>query len=233
MSLRRCVHCHQVSNLHDGAMRRTLAAECAAPVGVDESVKLRENSDLKRIRSAGRALQANRKRGSIPASRLAELEQVLVEHFQVDALTPELVDEAAGTDVLEHNGDYVPHSRAVVLHHMETDGLSLLQFETRWRKHFIRTMKPKFLHKLWSVDHQAERLQVKAKENRIDLEQYKLATDLVPAINAEVVGVVVVRGTCSCCDEVDTIVNKLRDIAECRGGGKDRSVGSEPSCTTQ
>jgi hypothetical protein len=78
---------------------------------------------------------------------------------------------------LEHNGDFVPHSRAVVLHYLETDGLSLLQFETRWRKHFIRTMKPKFLHELWSVDHQAERLQVKAKENRIDLEQYKLATE--------------------------------------------------------
>ena len=37
-------------------------------------------------------------------------------------------------------------------------------------------MQPKFLPPLWSVNHQEERLGVKAAENRIDMEQYKLAT---------------------------------------------------------
>ena len=171
--------CHQTSNLHDGQMRRTLASECSAPVGVDESVKLRENFDLRHVRSAGRAIQSNRKRGSIPATRLKELEAVLTEHFGVASgeLTEQLVDEAASVNYLEQNGDYIPHSRAVVQHYLESPELSLLQFEKRWRTHFLATMKPKFLPDLWSVDHQAERLEVKAKENRIDLEQYRMATE--------------------------------------------------------
>ena len=46
-----------------------------------------------------------------------------------------------------------------------------------WRKHFLDKMKPKFLPPLWSVDHQEERLGVKAAEKRIDMAQYKLATE--------------------------------------------------------
>ena len=36
---------------------------------------------------------------------------------------------------------------------------------------------PSFLPDLWSVDHQAERLDVKAAEQRIDMVQYKLARE--------------------------------------------------------
>ena len=160
----RCVRCHQVSNIHDGELRKSLARECEAPVGVNESVKLHENFELKKIRSAGRALQANRKRKSIPAARLQELEAVQLEHFGVgeQELTEQLVDEAASENHMEQNGDYVPHSRAVVQHYLEGEGLSLLQFETRWRKHFLATMKPRYLPDLWSVNHQAERLEVGA-----------------------------------------------------------------------
>ena len=49
--------------------------------------------------------------------------------------------------------------------------------EVRWRQHFLDTMKPKFLPPLWSVNHQEERLGKKAAENRIDKEQFKLATE--------------------------------------------------------
>ena len=51
-------------------------------------------------------------------------------------------------------------------------------------------MQPKHLPDLWSVDHQQERLDVKAAENRIDREQYLLATKvgtyfLVSRINSD------------------------------------------------
>ena len=39
-------------------------------------------------------------------------------------------------------------------------------------------MKPKHLPDLWSVNHQEERLGVKAAENRIDMEQDILATQV-------------------------------------------------------
>jgi len=172
-----CVRCHQVSNLHDSRLRQQLADECGAPITSTSSTKVWENSDMKRVRSAGRAIQANRKRQSIPPERLQELIAVLRTHFGMDEVTEEMVDEAASIDCLEVNGEYVPHSRAVVQHHMTTEGLSLIQLESRWRQHFIDTMKPKFLPDLWSVDHQADRLDVKAAEQRIDMVQYKLARE--------------------------------------------------------
>ena len=143
---------------------------------------------MKRVRSAGRALQANRKRQSIPPERLQELTSVLRTHFGTDDVTEQMEDEAASINCLEvieecnlHsciftiivttipnviiiiipiiiiiiivtkvdyfqvNGDYIPHSRAVVQHHMTTEGLSLIQLESRWRQHFIDTMKPRLV----------------------------------------------------------------------------------------
>jgi len=170
-----CVRCHQRSNMHDADLRRRLSDECSAPIGTETDVKLRENWELKKVRSAGRALQANRKKQCIPQNRLEELEETLLEHYQVEVLTDDIVDRAANANFLEENGDYVPHSRAVVQHFLERGGL--LQLEVTWREHFLRTMKPAFLPDLWSVDHQAERLGVKAAENRIDMDQYRLATE--------------------------------------------------------
>ena len=170
-----CVRCHQRSNMYDADLRKRLSEECSAPIGTETDVKLRENVELKRVRSSGRALQANRARQCIPQNRLQELEEALLEHYQVEELTDEIVDRAAKASFLVENGDYVPHSRAVVQHFLERGGL--LQLEVTWRKHFLQSMKPAFLPDLWSVDHQADRLGVKAAENRIDMEQYKLATE--------------------------------------------------------
>ena len=54
----------------------------------------------------------------------------------------------------------------------------MINLEVKWRKHFLLTMKPQHLPALWSVNHQQERLGVKAAENRIDMEQYILATQV-------------------------------------------------------
>jgi len=170
-----CVRCHQRSNAYDADLRKRLSEECNAPIGTETDVKLRENFDLKKVRSAGRALQANRKRQCIPKNRMQELEEVLLDHYQVEQVTDDIIDRAAAASFLEENGDYVPHSRAVVQHFLERGGL--LQLEVTWRVHFLKTMKPAFLPDLWSVDHQADRLGVKAAENRIDIDQYKLATE--------------------------------------------------------
>ena len=45
-----------------------------------------------------------------------------------------------------------------------------------WRQHFLESMQPRHLPPLWSVQHQEERLGVKAADNRIDAAQYELAT---------------------------------------------------------
>ena len=56
---------------------------------------------MKRVRSAGRAIQANRKRQSIPSERLQELTAVLKMHFGTDDITEQMEDEAASIDCQE------------------------------------------------------------------------------------------------------------------------------------
>lgn len=72
------------------------------------------------------------------------------------------------------NDDYCPHGKKVVEHFMTGPGI--ISLEKRWRVHFLKTMSPKYLPKLWSVDHQQERLEIRNAENRIDKEDYALAT---------------------------------------------------------
>ena len=173
-----CVSCHQKSNFHDSDLRRRLGEMCGAPTGSEAEVKVRENVDLKRIRSAGRALRGNRGRKEgkgIPQKRVEELLAVIKEHYETDTVDDETIDKAADCSVMEENENFVPHSRAVVQHFLERGGL--LELEVMWRQHFLDTMQPRHLPPLWSVHHQADRLETKAADNRIDLEQYRLATE--------------------------------------------------------
>ena len=69
-----CVQCHQISNLHDASLRSQLALECQAPIGTENDIKLRDNFDLKKVKSAGRALKNSK--SNLPQSRRDELSQV-------------------------------------------------------------------------------------------------------------------------------------------------------------
>ena len=52
------------------------------------------------------------------------------------------------------NENYSPHGKLVVQHYIERSGEGICALERRWRKHFLDTMRPKFLPPLWSVEHQ-------------------------------------------------------------------------------
>lgn len=169
-----CVQCHQRSNLHDYDLRHALAEECNAPIGTDEDVKVREDFALKGVRSAARALDNHRKCHNLPESRVQELSKFLMDYYQTDILTDEVIAKGLKLESTVYNSDYLPHGRKVVDHYMNTCGI--IPLEKKWREHFLLKMKPKFLPPLWSVDHQQERLDVKAAEKRIDLNDYKIAT---------------------------------------------------------
>ena len=125
-----CISCHQKSNLHDSELRRRLGELCGAPVGSEAEVKVRENVDLKRVRSAGRALRGNRGRKAgkgIPEERVEELLTVIRDHYQTDVVDDDMIDRAADCNVTEENENYVPHSRAVVQHFLSRGGLLELE----------------------------------------------------------------------------------------------------------
>ncbi len=49
------------------------------------------------------------------------------------------------------NGEYISHAEMVVAG-IQTEG-SVLEFVRRWRQHFLDSMKPQFLPRLWCVEH--------------------------------------------------------------------------------
>lgn len=74
-----CTSCHAASNVYDGFLKQQLADEFSAPQGCEEGVRMLEDSDRRRVRSAARALlSAN---DSMPASRREELLSVVHEYF--------------------------------------------------------------------------------------------------------------------------------------------------------
>uniref|UniRef100_A0A1E1XBQ1 Putative 3-5 exonuclease n=1 Tax=Amblyomma aureolatum TaxID=187763 RepID=A0A1E1XBQ1_9ACAR len=176
-----CLRCHQISNLRDTALRKALAKECNAPIECGEIGKAREDSVLRKVRSAGRAL-ANA-RGSLPENRVARLEDVLKEHFNVTEVTDDIIQTASDVDTKVYNDDFVPHGQRVVEHFKQTIGLA--NFEMRWRQHFLDTMQPKHMPPLWSVDHHREVLALKFAQGRakdVTLSEIGISQELVDSV---------------------------------------------------
>lgn len=157
-----CLRCHQISNLRDGDLRRALAEECNAPIESGALGKVLDDVELRKVRSAGRALRKARE--SLPQDRVALLEEVLKKHFGVDEVTDDVIRTASEIDTKVYNEEFVPHGFKVVEHYKSTSGL--VTFEMRWRQHFLDTMRPQFMPALWSVDHHKEVLALKYAQGR-------------------------------------------------------------------
>ncbi|XP_015253009.1 PREDICTED: exonuclease 3'-5' domain-containing protein 2 isoform X1 [Cyprinodon variegatus] len=149
-----CTSCHAASNVHDGFLKQQLADEFAAPQGCEEGVRLLEDSDRRRVRSAARALLSAR--DGLPEQRREEL-QVLIKNYMnmngEQELTAEALQEAASLETRILNEAYIPHGLKVVRAHAERGLQGLMELERRWRQHFLTTMQPRHLPPLWSVDH--------------------------------------------------------------------------------
>lgn len=152
-----CLPCHQQSNYYDCLFRRQLADEYHAPQGSVQAIRLYEDPKRRAVRSAGRALE---KAGNkIPAERRAELEKVVLDFFEEDEIHEDLIKRASSLETRVENEAYIPHGEKVVkLIYKEKGSKGLLDFERRWREHFLQTMKPAHLPTLWSIDHNHEKV---------------------------------------------------------------------------
>ncbi|KAL4656175.1 exonuclease 3'-5' domain-containing protein 2 isoform X1 [Arapaima gigas] len=147
-----CTSCHAASNVHDGMLKQQLAEEFGAPLGCEEGVRLLEDSDRRRVRSAARALLTA---DGLPQARRKELEGLIKNFFSQEQqeVTAEMLQKAAGLETRIFNQSYVPHGLKVVQAYAQSGLRGLMELERRWRQHFLSTMKPRHLHPLWSVDH--------------------------------------------------------------------------------
>ncbi|XP_061105545.1 exonuclease 3'-5' domain-containing protein 2 isoform X1 [Conger conger] len=165
-----CTACHGASNVHDGQLKQALAEEHGAPLGCEEGVRVLEDSDRRRVRSAARALVTAG--DGLPPSRRQELRSVVRSFFSEEdeeedeeegegrgregeerEVTAEMLETAAGLETRVFNESYVPHGLKVVQVYSQRGLRGLMELETRWRQHFLSTMRPRHLHPLWSVNH--------------------------------------------------------------------------------
>ena len=156
----------------DHILRLELAQQSGCPLQ-ESNFKLKEDFEIKAIRSSARALMKDKIAQKIPTERKEKLKNILVNHFKKDDITDEDLEIAFNYDPYVENEEYVSHSELVVNHFAANDGI--LKLEKLWRQHFLDKMKPKFLPKNWSIDHQEERLQTRKVENRINKEDFDVA----------------------------------------------------------
>ncbi|XP_064316112.1 exonuclease 3'-5' domain-containing protein 2 isoform X2 [Phalacrocorax carbo] len=145
-----CTSCHAISNYYDNHLKQQLAEEFGAPMGSEEGVRLLEDPLRRQVRSGARALL---NADSLPDPRRAELLQSIKDFFNTEAVTPEMLQEAAGLETRIFNESYIPHGLKVVQCFAKGGLRSLMQLERRWRQHFLDSMQPKHLPEQWSVDH--------------------------------------------------------------------------------
>lgn len=104
----------------------------------------------------------------IPSVKAAELRKTILDYYTDESeITEELLKRAADIDCRVPNEDYCQHGKKVVEMYRDKFG-GLIELERLWREHFLQTMQPKFLPELWNVNHNADRLEVRANEGRID-----------------------------------------------------------------
>ncbi|KAM8834231.1 exonuclease 3'-5' domain-containing protein 2 isoform 1-T1 [Synchiropus picturatus] len=149
-----CTSCHAASNVHDSFLKQRLAQQFSAPQGCEEGLRLLEDSDRRRVRSAARALLNSGV--ELPQQRREELQEVIKSYMNMkeeQALSVTQLQEVANLETRILNESYVPHGLKVVQAHAKHGLRGLMDLERCWRQHFLTNMKPKFLPHLWSVDH--------------------------------------------------------------------------------
>ncbi|KAG8033991.1 hypothetical protein G9C98_008472 [Cotesia typhae] len=172
-----CPRCHEISNRSDLAMRQSLARMCNAPLSKPLTLRNDQYHRKRELMSAVKVLRDNNP--SIPRHRRKEMESRVLEFTGYDRITPEVTDIVhqklmSDSTSSSHQVSKPLHGLRVVEYFTKSEK-GLVELERLWREHFLNTMKPKYLPKLWSVHHNQERLEIRVGQNRIEPQDAKLA----------------------------------------------------------
>lgn len=180
-----CINCHRVSNICDVNVRQMLNQKCDAPLDLklspEEAIVARQLASNQRY---ARALLTQKK---IPEKRREELKEVLKQSYPDREITEEFLENLLTMDVLKPDNTASSHGELVVKRYRETVGL--VKLETLWREHFLNIMQPKFMPLLWDVNHNGNRLEIRANEGRVEADDLKDAgvdTLIVPKVASAV-----------------------------------------------
>ncbi|XP_003388132.1 PREDICTED: exonuclease 3'-5' domain-containing protein 2-like isoform X2 [Amphimedon queenslandica] len=145
-----CVTCHQLSTHHDSIIKQQIALEYSAPLEASTQ-KFHEDPEKVKLRSLARALKGHKE--TLPKKRREDITETLAKHFncEKDEVTDDMIEELLKIETRLHNPNYVSHGELVVKAVKERE--DLVEFQQRWRQHFLDSMQPQYLPKLWSVYH--------------------------------------------------------------------------------
>lgn len=169
-----CSQCHQLSNMTDLKMRHLLEKRCDAPLKVnftqEQKTEICKEKDVQKVARA--LLNCSDK---IPTTRIEELKTKMRNHFPDQELTNEFLKDLIDNPVQTADEYQVrpAHGEQVVKYFKENGGL--IELEKMWRQHFLDSMKPCHMPELWSLEHNAERLEIRATEGRVENEDLKIA----------------------------------------------------------
>ncbi|XP_034935215.1 exonuclease 3'-5' domain-containing protein 2-like [Chelonus insularis] len=173
-----CPTCHEKSNKNDLDMRRKLAVMCDAPLS--KAILQTRNDQYRKKKELISAVKALKFSSSIPPQRKRELE-IRIAEYTSQSKAPydlaELVQKRINNEPVtstSHRQMRPPHGLKVVQYFTNSEG-GLVTLERMWREHFLTTMQPQYLPKLWSVRHNQERLMIRQTQNRIEPEDAKVA----------------------------------------------------------
>ncbi|KAI5695705.1 hypothetical protein M8J76_001744 [Diaphorina citri] len=125
--------------------------------------------EIRKVKSAARALLRHTRTKQLPDERFFDLVSLVDDYFVGDPRYKglsmiQLIQIGSQLCETVQNAEFVSHGQAVVTYFQERDQLEL--FETRWRQHFLETMRPEYLPKHWSLHHNFERRKTKVQNGR-------------------------------------------------------------------
>ena len=136
-----CEYCHGEYEKISMNKRKEMAADLGIPLhGISsESMKI-----VRGAMGAAAALQQHKNK--IPEQRLKEMREMVKDFLGKETLTDEDLTNVRKYKITERN-DFVNFSKYVA--ERVTD---YSEFARGWRKHFVETMKPKYMPEAWKVD---------------------------------------------------------------------------------
>ncbi|KAB7500818.1 Exonuclease 3'-5' domain-containing protein 2 [Armadillidium nasatum] len=139
-----CNQCLRISSHKDYELSKKLAEECDASFGTVTNEEGAKHDRLNIVRKAGEALKNNR--NQLTLEEIQNLEKILMDYFDTDAVTEDLLTQAVVLQAPEV--DHVPRNYKIYKYY---ERVGLIQLEKRCRQWFLDSMKPKFMPENWSV----------------------------------------------------------------------------------
>eukprot|EP01116_Phalansterium_solitarium_P012004 TRINITY_DN2792_c0_g1_i1.p1 TRINITY_DN2792_c0_g1~~TRINITY_DN2792_c0_g1_i1.p1 ORF type:complete len:566 (+),score=153.51 TRINITY_DN2792_c0_g1_i1:979-2676(+) len=146
-----CVRCVSQATVFNSQLREEIAAETGIPLegrGPKHFVDARVTA----LKQKASALISGKT--TLPPARREEILVEMRAFLNKDVVTDDDVAAFLKTPSKVDNPDHVPHEQLVVATLTTPD--AMFEFVRRWRHHFLRTMKPKFLSPHWDPDRALE-----------------------------------------------------------------------------